>query len=45
MKKIKNFLCRIGIHLKKHTYRNEREVNWILMSHKITQCTNCKKIF
>lgn len=37
-------LCWLGIH-KKETFTNTREVNWVLMSHKITKCERCKKIF
>ena len=42
--KIGKTLCKIGLH-KKYTFINEREVNWILMSHKITKCRICNKIF
>lgn len=42
--KISKIPCKLGLH-KKHTFTNEREVNWILMTHKIAQCKKCKKIF
>lgn len=42
--KIFKILCWFGFH-KKETYENTREVNWILMSHTITKCKRCKKVF
>lgn len=42
--KISKILCKLGLH-QKHKFINEREVNWILMSHEITQCKKCNKIF
>jgi len=44
MKYLETILCKVGIH-KKETFVNEREVNWILMRHKITRCKRCKKVY
>lgn len=44
MKYLYRLFCFFGIH-RKHTFTREREVNWIPMSIKITECKNCKKFY
>lgn len=43
-KKVAKIFCKLGFH-KKYKYINHREVNWHLMSHEITKCKICEKIF